>query len=127
MKKEFTSELEIIIRTAMRKKGIYTYKELYKICDLHGINIRFSDILQGKQKIKEDDLLKLSEKLEIPMSYFQQKMKKEIKYYVDEYKPEFKYDYIKNDKENKKRYLHEYYLNVLKPKRKRMKEEKNGI
>ena len=98
-------------------------------CGLENINRSLSDILTGKQKITETDLLKISQKLEIPMNYFRRIMKSETKYYVDEYIPiiEEENKFHKSSKyKSIKEYQHKYYLEVTKLKRKMKKlEEKN--
>jgi len=124
--RKLKSELALTIRNAMIKKGIYTYKELIKQCDIKkDINYRFLDVLVGKQKILEEDLMKISNVLEIPMSYFKKNMKREIKYYIEEYTP---IDISDSDKLynystiNKKEYQRNYYSRVTKLKRKQQKK-----
>lgn len=82
--RKLKSELAITLAKAMDKKGIATYEQLIEYCALD-MNPRISDVLKGKQKIKEKDLIKISQKLEIPMDYFRRKMKSETRYYVEEY------------------------------------------
>lgn len=85
-------------------------------------------MLTGKQKITETDLLKISQKLDIPMDYFRRIMKSETKYYIDEYIPiseeqnKFhKLAKIKNEKE----YQHDYYMRVTKKKRQEQRRTKS--
>ena len=80
------SELALRIKEAMNEKGIATYKELIKKSGV-SINNHFSDVLIGRQAIKESDLLKISVTLDIPMEYFRRKMKAEVRYRVEEYVP----------------------------------------
>lgn len=112
------SELAITIKKAMNNKGIATYKQLIEYCGLENINNHLSDILTGRQKIKETDLLKLSNKLEIPMDYFRRIMKSETRYYVEEYIPISEEINKCHKCQTEKEYQHNYYLRVTKLKRK---------
>lgn len=81
------TELTIEIKKAMRKKEIQNYTELLKISQISiPHKTRLCDILRGKQYIKEKDLIKLAETLEIPINFFTDRMEKEIKYKVTELK-----------------------------------------
>lgn len=113
--RKLKSELAFDIADAMDKKGIATYNQLYERAEiLH--NPRLHDVLKGNQPIKEVDLLKISKALDIPMDYFRRKMRAETKYYVDEYIPALNANEL--SKEKHKEYLHKYYAEVIKPKRK---------
>ena len=73
------SEITIKIKEAMNEKGIQSYEELFQMANVK-VNNRFTDIIKGRQCIKEEDLLKLSKTLDIPMEYFTSQAQAEIKY-----------------------------------------------
>lgn len=81
------TELTAEIKKAMRKKEIQNYTELLEISQISiPYKTGLCDILRGKQCIKEEDLIKLAETLEIPINFFTDRMEKEIKYKVTELK-----------------------------------------
>lgn len=121
------SELALKLREAMNEKGISTYKELIEKSGI-SINNHLSDVLTGKQSIKEKDLIKISTLLDIPMDYFRRNMKAEVRYYVEEYIPLVieKNKYHKVEKTDEQRRLERREYNRLYKRKQRARLKENG-
>ena len=123
------SKLALKIREAMNKKGITTYKELLEKSGV-SINNRFSDILTGKQAIKESDLLKISVILDIPMEFFRREMKAETRYRIEKYVPITeevnKYHKALLTDEERKQKIREYNTAYQRRRRARIKAQKEA-
>lgn len=124
------SELALKIRDAMNKKGISTYRELIEKSGV-SINNHFSNILTGKQSIKEKDLIKISQILEIPMDFFKINMREEVRYRVEEYIPiikeENKHHKVLLTDEERRAKVREYNRIYKKKQRAKLKTQKEEI
>ena len=116
------TELTMRIRKAMKEKGISSYRELLKKSEIK-INPHFNDFLTGRTAIKEEELLKISETLDIPLDFLIGKMKKEVKYRVIDIEPVAEeYDDVK--KREKLREYNRLYKRQWRKKRKVQSEVK---
>lgn len=76
------TELSLLIKRSMDEQGIKNQEELIKIAEI-SIDINcFQRWIGGTRSLKEDDLLKLSETLKIPITEFEKYMDKKTTYKV---------------------------------------------